>query len=293
MENSSHIESFLDALWLERGLSKNTLLSYRYDLNQWSLWLNKKGKTFFEAKDFDLLDFLGNQIKERKSRSIARELSALRQFYHHWVLAGKIEIDPCAQIENPKVGRQLPQILTEKEVDLLLSAPDNSDLGIRDKAVLEILYASGLRISELASLELTHVNLLQGVILVLGKGGKERLVPLGEAALESVARYLNQVRAGVVKDTCRWIFPGSSDKPITRQALWHRLKYYAKKSGIQKKISPHVIRHAFATHLVNHGADLRAVQILLGHQDLSTTQIYTHVARERLKEIHAKHHPRG
>lgn len=296
MLDAAIIETFLDAIWMERGLSANTLASYRYDLLQFAHFLQEKGKVFFEVTETDILAFLACRMqKALDTRSIARHLSSLRQFYWYWVRAGKVAKDPTAQIENPKLGRKLPHALTEAEVECLLSAPNTeTSLGLRDKALLEVLYATGLRISELTSLKLMDVNLLQGVVRIIGKGGRERLVPLGEVALEWLGKYLTKVRPEFLgQTTVEWVFPGKNAHFLTRQAVWYRIKFYAAKADIQKPLSPHVVRHAFATHLVNHGADLRVVQMLLGHKDLTTTQIYTHVARERLKELHAKHHPRG
>lgn len=296
MQDAIAIETFLDALWMERGLSANTLVSYRYDLLQFTSWLQERGKAFFDVGQADILDFLACRIqKALDTRSIARQLSALRQFYRYWTIAGKVAKDPTAQIENPKLGRKLPHALTEAEVERLLSLPClSTSIGLRDKAILEVLYATGLRISELISLKLMDVNLLQGVVRIIGKGGRERLVPFGEIALEWLGKYLAQGRPDLIKGApTEWIFPGEKGRFLTRQAVWYRIKFYAAKADIEKPLSPHVVRHAFATHLVNHGADLRVVQMLLGHKDLTTTQIYTHVARERLKELHAKHHPRG
>lgn len=296
MQDAAIIETFLDALWMERGLSANTLASYRYDLLQFAHFLQEKGKVFFEVGEADILAFLAFRMQEAiDTRSIARQLSALRQFYRYWTNAGKVVKDPTVQIENPKLGRKLPHALTEAEVERLLSAPNTeTSLGLRDKALLEVLYATGLRISELTSLKLMDVNLLQGVVRIIGKGGRERLVPLGEVALEWLEKYLSKSRPELMGQTpVEWIFPGEKGHFLTRQAVWYRVKFYTAKADIEKPLSPHVVRHAFATHLVNHGADLRVVQMLLGHKDLTTTQIYTHVARERLKELHAKHHPRG
>lgn len=291
------IETFLDALWMERGLSVNTIASYRYDLLTWHTWLKTHEKFFFEAASSDIFTFLTHRMQEAAcdARSIARQLSALRQFYRYWLVMGKIAQDPTLHIENPKLGRKLPYTLTEKEVEQLLAAPSiHSIIGLRDKTILELLYATGLRITELVSLKQTDVNVVQGAIRIVGKGERERLVPVGEIALEWLEKYLKEGRPSLTKDQpVEWVFPGKKTRFLTRQAVWYRIKHYAVQTDIQKPLSPHIIRHAFATHLVNHGADLRAVQMLLGHKDLTTTQIYTHVARERLKELHAKHHPRG
>jgi len=290
------LESFLDALWMERGLSDNTLAAYRGDLQGLAHWLAGSDKTLLGARREDLLGYLAARAgRGAHSRSTARLLSSMRRFYQHMVREKRIGEDPSALIDSPKLGHPLPKALTEAEVEALLAAPDVEDvLGLRDRAMLEVLYASGLRVSELIGLSLVQVNARQGTVRVMGKGRKERLVPLGEEALSWLERYLREARPVLVKGRPgESLFPTRRGAAMTRQAFWHLVKRHAKRAGVKKALSPHTLRHSFATHLVNHGADLRVVQMLLGHSDLSTTQIYTHVARERLKQLHAQHHPRG
>jgi len=290
------LESFLDALWMERGLSDNTLVAYRSDLQGLARWLMENGRTLLRARREDLLGYLAARAgRGAHSRSTARLLSSMRRFYQHMVREKRVAEDPSALIDSPKLGHPLPKALTETEVEALLAAPDVEDvLGLRDRAMLELLYASGLRVSELVGLGLAQVNTRQGVVRVMGKGRKERLVPLGEEALSWLERYLREARPVLVKGRpAESLFPTRRGAAMTRQAFWHLVKRHAKRAGLKKALSPHTLRHSFATHLVNHGADLRVVQMLLGHSDLSTTQIYTHVARERLKQLHAQHHPRG
>jgi integrase/recombinase XerD len=291
------VEAFTDALWLERGLSDNTLAAYRSDLTAFLRWLAaERARGACEAQRLDLLDYLAVLSQQgRKPRSTARLLSCLRQFYGHLLRVGRIREDPSSRVEAPRLGRPLPKTLTEREVELLLSAPDTEDpRGHRDRTMLEVLYASGLRVSELVTLRPQAVNLNQGVVRVTGKGDKERLVPLGEEATVWLAEYARGSRAAILgARRSEFLFPTSRSECMTRQAFWQLIKRYALAAGIAKPLSPHTLRHAFATHLLNHGADLRVVQMLLGHSDLSTTQIYTHVARERLKQVHAQHHPRG
>jgi integrase/recombinase XerD len=291
------IEAFADALWMERGLSRNTLSAYRSDLRGTSAWLQEqRTRRLLSAGREDLLEFLAAQSRlGRKPRSSARLLSCLRQFYQHALREGWTERDPSARIDAPKLGRPLPKSLTEREVEALLSAPDNEDpQGCRDRTMLEVLYATGLRVTELVELRPEQVSLTQGVARVIGKGGKERLVPLGEEAVAWLMRFLRGPRQDILGGRpCDELFPTRRGAGMTRQAFWYLIKRHAVTAGISKPLSPHTLRHAFATHLLNHGADLRVVQMLLGHSDLSTTQIYTHVARERLKTLHAKHHPRG
>lgn len=291
------IERFADALWMERGLSANTLAAYQSDLRAFAVWLSaERGRGLVEATRLDVLDYLTMLSRRgRKPRSSARLLSCLRQFYQHLLRLGAIGKDPSDRIDAPKLGRPLPKSLTEREVEMLLAAPDTDDpRGNRDRTMLEVLYATGLRVSELVTLKPQQVSLTQGVVRVTGKGSKERLVPLGEEALAWLRDYLNGARkellGGRLSD---YLFPTRRSDCITRQAFWQLIKRYALAAGIVKHLSPHTLRHAFATHLLNHGADLRVVQLLLGHSDLSTTQIYTHVARERLKQLHARHHPRA
>ncbi|MCP3670592.1 MAG: site-specific tyrosine recombinase XerD [Gammaproteobacteria bacterium] len=282
---------------MERGLSQNTLSAYQSDLNKFALWLeSNRSRQLLQAEREDLLEYLAEQSKKSyKPRSAARLLSCLRQFYQHALREGWVDIDPSSRIDAPKLGRPLPKSLIEQEVESLLAAPDlENPEGFRDRAMLEVLYATGLRVSELVGLRLEQVGLAQGVVRVVGKGDKERLVPLGEDAVDWLERFLAGVRPGLLRGRfCNEIFPTRRGAGMTRQAFWYRIKKHAVTAGINKPLSPHTLRHAFATHLLNHGADLRVVQMLLGHSDLSTTQIYTHVARERLKTLHAMHHPRG
>lgn len=290
------IEGFLDAMWMERGLSENTLTAYRYDLGGLAAWLQSRKRSLPGARREDLLEYLSVRVAEgAKPRTTARLLSSMRRFYRHQVREGRLQVDPSARIDAPRIGRPLPDSLSESEVEALLSAPDVKDvLGLRDRAMLELLYACGLRVSELVNVTTDQVNLTQGVVRLVGKGNKERLVPLGEEAVEWLQRYIEESRPELAgQASARQLFITRRRSGMTRQAFWHRLRHHAVKSGINKSLSPHTLRHAFATHLLNHGADLRVVQMLLGHSDLSTTQIYTHVARERLKDLHARHHPRG
>ena len=288
------IDQFLDALWLERGLSENTLSAYRSDLYSYAGWLASASRDLLQSRPEDILAYLAT-LTGKSARTSARRLSSLRRFFQYLAREGRIDHDPCARIAAPRIGRPLPKSLTEEEVESLLNAPDTATAtGQRDRAMLEVLYATGLRVSELVGLQLGQVNLRHGVLRVLGKGNKERLVPLGEEASDWVEKFIRQGRAellpGPPVDT---LFPSRRGRMMTRQTFWHAVKRHARRAGIGKALSPHVLRHAFATHLLNHGADLRVVQMLLGHSDISTTQIYTHVARERLKNLHAEHHPRG
>lgn len=290
------IDAFLDALWAERGLSQNTLQGYRQDLLKLQRALARQGRRLQEARREDLLAFLAGEIQSGRSpRSISRYLSGYRQYFRWLVREGVLSEDPTALIENPKLGRSLPKALTEDQVERLLSAPDTGTaLGLRDRAMLELMYATGLRVSELTTLEISNLNFNQGVVRVLGKGGRERLVPLGDQAREWLQAYLQEARPALLKGgPAAEVFVTARKAGLSRQAFWHRVRQYAVLAGIGQGISPHGLRHSFATHLLNHGADLRVVQLLLGHSDLSTTQIYTHVAREGLKRLHEKHHPRG
>ncbi|QOR37477.1 site-specific tyrosine recombinase XerD [Billgrantia diversa] len=290
------IETFLDTLWLERGASEHTLAAYRRDLEAWAAHLAETGGALI-APDGGLLPVW---LEERRAagyqlRSNARLLSSLRGFYR-WALAeGRIAHDPLAEVRLPRVRPNLPDTLEEDEVERLLAAPDlATDIGLRDRAMLEVLYGCGLRVSELVGLSVDAVNLRQGVVRVRGKGDKDRLVPLGEEAVHWLTRYMRSARGGLISDVTRpALFPGRGDNCMTRQTFWHRIKTHARTAGITRPLSPHTLRHAFATHLLNHGANLRVVQLLLGHSDLSTTQIYTHVAQARLEALHADHHPRG
>ncbi len=289
------IEQFLDAMWMERGLSENTLKAYRTDLSGFRQWLLREQQTDLRAvQRADILHYLGKRQTARAS-SQARFLSSLRRFYR-WLLREKhILNDPTERVDSPKLGRPLPKVLSENEVEALLDAADTTTaLGLRDRGMLEVLYACGLRVSELISLQPAQVNLQQGVIRVMGKGSKERLVPLGEEAISWLERYLDESRPDLLAGrVCDSLFITRRGEAMSRQAFWYMVKRHARVAGIDKPISPHTLRHAFATHLLNHGADLRVVQMLLGHSDLSTTQIYTHVAQIRLQQLHEKHHPRG
>jgi integrase/recombinase XerD len=290
------IERFVDALWVENGLSENTLAAYRRDLCGFAGWLQAQDMPLTQAGELELNAYLSARYRSgHKVRSNARLLSTLRRFYRYLVREGRRKDDPTANIASPKLDRPLPHTLSERQVEALLNAPDTSQpIGIRDRAMLELLYASGLRVSELVSLTADRVNLNQGVIKVLGKGNKERLVPAGDEALNWVARYLKEARPALLRGASAGpLFVSRKSTAITRQAFWYRIRQYALKVKISTHLSPHTLRHAFATHLLNHGADLRVVQMLLGHSDLSTTQIYTHVARERLRQLHERHHPRG
>lgn len=289
------IESFVDALWMEQGLSRNTLSAYATDLRALASWLNARELGLLAATREQLLQYLaGRAVAGNKARSSARQLSSLRRFYRYWVREGRLQEDPSARIEAPKLGRSLPKSLTESEVEALLSAPRIDDpIGLRDRAMLELLYATGLRVSELVGLERTQVNLRQGVVQVVGKGNKTRLVPMGEDAMDWLETYVREARPELAREQVDALFLTRRGAAMSRQAFWYLIKRYALQVGINKALSPHTLRHAFATHLLNHGADLRVVQMLLGHSDLSTTQIYTHIARERLKDIHTQHHPRG
>ena len=287
---------FLDAVWMERGLSANTLAAYRADLTALARWLAERGVSIEKTTRADLQEFIKWRVDSgARPRSTARQLSSFRRFFRYLVREGVITEDPTAQIAMPKIGRSLPKSLTEEEVEALLNAPVVSDpLGNRDRTMLEVLYATGLRVSELVNLRYDQVNLNQGVIRILGKGNRERLIPLGEEAVRWLTEFAKGPRNEILLERqTDYLFPTRRGDRMTRQAFWHIIKRYARKAGVNKELSPHTLRHAFATHLLNHGADLRVVQMLLGHSDLSTTQIYTHVARERMKELHAQHHPRG
>lgn len=292
----SHIQAFLDALWLEKGLSENTRQAYQGDLQDFALWLSKTTSEIEKVQTDSILEYFSVLMAGgAHSRTIARKLSCFRSFYRWLLREQKITFDPTQGLVTPKIGRPLPHSLTEQEVEALLAAPDiETPLGYRDRAMLELMYAAGLRVTELVELKISEINLKQGVVRVTGKGGKERLVPLGEDAQDWLQNYLASTRPQLTEPSMsEYCFPGRGAKPLTRQSFWHRIKKHGQTADIQKPLSPHVMRHAFATHLLNHGADLRVVQLLLGHSDLSTTQIYTHVAKARLKEVHKKHHPRG
>lgn len=290
------IERFLDALWMERGLSRATLAAYRADIEGLARWLSARGVALDRAGAGDLHAWLAARVAAgARPRTTARLVSSMRRFYQYLIHCGHSRDDPSARLDSPRLGRPLPKTLTETEVEALLAAPDMDDAqGLRDRAMLELLYATGLRVSELVGLPLVRINLRQGVVRVLGKGGKERLVPLGEEAQYHLETWLRDGRPELLKGRVSdAAFVTARGEAMTRQAFWHLIKRHARRAGIDKPLSPHTLRHAFATHLLDHGADLRVLQMLLGHSDLSTTQIYTHVARERLKDLHARHHPRG
>ncbi|MGE5096569.1 MAG: site-specific tyrosine recombinase XerD [Betaproteobacteria bacterium] len=292
------LDRFSDGLWLNDGLARNTLESYRRDVSQFAAWMREaQGRALLEAHAADLQRHLAWQVGEKraKPRTTSRLVSSLKRFFQFAVREGLRQDDPAAALESPKLPRSLPASLSEAEVEALLAAPDvATSHGLRDRAMLETLYASGLRVSELVGLKTVQVSLDMGVVRILGKGSKERLTPLGEEATDWITRYQREARPvllGARKSDA--LFVTARGAPMTRQAFWGLVKRYAIRAAIPRAISPHTLRHAFATHLINHGADLRVVQLLLGHADISTTQIYTHVARERLKALHAKHHPRG
>jgi len=291
------IRRFVESLWVEEGLSHNTLKAYGSDLSLFAVWLARNRRPELAAlTGEDVEAYLGwRHSRKSTSRTSARVLSSIRHFCAYRLRRGETASDPCALIDAPKLGRSLPNTLTESEVEALLAAPDvDAPLGFRDRAMLEMLYATGLRVTELVGLSFGQISLRQGVVRVSGKGDKDRLVPVGEEALDWLERYLDKVRPATLKGRqSDFLFVTDRGGPMTRQAFWHLIKRYAVQAGISKPLSPHTLRHAFATHLLNHGADLRVVQMLLGHSDLSTTQIYTHVAQERLKELHTRFHPRG
>ncbi len=295
-DNTELIEGFIDAMWSAHGLSDNTLAAYRRDLVLCGRYLAQQHVALEKASREQLLSYLMRAVEQgARPRTSARYLSSLRRFYRHLVAIKLRTDDPTSQIDAPKLDRPLPKSLSEEQVERLLAAPDvGTALGLRDRAMLEVLYATGLRVSELVNLELTQINQDIGVLRVTGKGNKERLVPLGEEALFWLRRYMQQARGQLLSAAgCDALFPSRRGRTMTRQTFWQNIKRHARVAGIEIALSPHTLRHAFATHLLNRGADLRVVQLLLGHADLSTTQIYTQVARERLKQLHAEHHPRG
>ncbi|MDC0115047.1 site-specific tyrosine recombinase XerD [Methylophilaceae bacterium] len=290
------IDDFIDHLWLEDGLSKNTLNSYRFDLIIFDSWLGEQKKiAMMDVSELEIQEFLAFKFPSSKSRSISRLLATLRRFFRYQLREKKIQRDPTLKIQTPKIPKSLPKSLSEEEVESLLDAPNlDSSSGLRDRSMLELLYACGLRVTELVDIQLTEVILSDGVIRVTGKGSKTRLVPMGEEAVDWIKKYIAEARDDILrKKTSKFLFVTNRGGAMTRQAFWYVIKKYAVIANINKPMSPHILRHAFATHLINHGADLRVVQMLLGHTDISTTQIYTHVARERLKKIHQEHHPRG
>ena len=295
-DDETLIDGFIDRLWMERGLSQNTLSSYRSDIVGFSRWLHQRHSTLTEAKRSHLQSYLAERIaNSAKPRSTARLLSSLRRLFRFMCREGMREDDPSSLVESPKLGRSLPKSLSESDIEALLNAPDGSTLlGSRDRAMLELMYASGLRVSEIVGLSMDQVSLQRGLLRLIGKGDKERLVPMGEEAQDRLEQYLKHARPDLLKQKqSNAVFITARGQAMTRQAFWYMIKRSAKKAAISFELSPHTLRHSFATHLLNHGADLRVVQMLLGHSDLSTTQIYTHVARERLKQLHAAHHPRG
>ncbi|MCK8044720.1 site-specific tyrosine recombinase XerD [Shewanella sp. 1CM18E] len=292
----SIIDIFLDDLWSTKGLSDNTLSAYRTDLRHLDRYVQRKGGELRTCDQLEIRDYLAERFDKGSAKtSSARMMSSLRRFYGYLVIKKQIETDPMALIESPKLARKLPDSLSEQDIDRLLAEPvDDDPLEIRDKAMLELLYATGLRVSELVGLTMEQLSLRQGLVRITGKGGKERLVPLGELAVTELETYLKFARAELLKGKqSDVLFPSKRAQQMTRQTFWHRIKLYALRAGINTELSPHTLRHAFATHLLNHGADLRVVQLLLGHSDLSTTQIYTHVATARLSSLHSEHHPRG
>ena len=294
-DNIKLLRRFADSQLIERGLSSNTISAYQTDLKGFTRSLVPADKRLDTVDRSDVMAYLAQRVSGgTSSRSAARSLSALRRFYIWMVREGEIAHDPTRQISSPGTGRPLPTSLTETEVKSLLAAPDvSTDLGLRDRAMLECLYGCGLRVSELVGLTVDQINLSQGVLRVWGKGNKERLVPMGDVAIDWIQRYQKTARPALIGTANDTLFLSQRGKVMTRQTFWHRIKLHGRMAGIKSSLSPHTLRHAFATHLVNHDADLRVVQLLLGHSDLSTTQIYTHVARERLKAMHKSHHPRG
>lgn len=298
MSNAELLDEFSDTLWLEDGLSRNTLDSYRRDLNKFADWLEAhQVGSILQTTHAHIQGYIADLfvVQNAKASSTGRNLSSLKRLFRYLLRQNKIAVDPTLQIDTPKLPRNLPKTLTEQDVEQLLAAPDcQTPLGLRDRTMFEVLYATGLRVSELVELHIGQVSMDMGIVRVTGKGNKERLVPLGEEALDWLARYLQDGRGvllgGQITDD---LFVTARGEGMTRQMFWYLIKKHARHGGVDKPLSPHTLRHAFATHLLNHGADLRVVQMLLGHADISTTQIYTHVARERLKQLHAKHHPRG
>lgn len=296
MANPELLDRFLDAMWSEQGLARNTLAAYGGDLRLLERWLGKRSKELIEARKSDLLAFIGDRTADGvHARTLSRQLSTVRRFYGYLVREGLVDRDPSAQIASPRMGRPLPHALTESEVENLLAAPSLSDpLGVRDRCMLEVLYATGLRVSELVNLRLGQLSLANGVLRVEGKGSRERLTPLGEEAADWLRKFMDGARREILGEKLSdALFPTRRGKAMTRQAFWQRLRKHGAAAGITHGLTPHSLRHAFATHLLDHGADLRVVQLLLGHSSLSTTQIYTQVARKRLRDLHRRHHPRA
>ena len=292
--DTDYVDRFLEHLWSEYGLSPLSVSAYNSDLKMLGIFLSSLNVSLLGADSVQLTRFMGHASK-LSSKTLSRRLASIKRYYRYILRENLISVDPSAELRAPKLGRSLPKSISEGDVEALLLAPNTEQcLGLRDRTMLEVLYASGLRVSELVGLETTQVNLRQGVVRVVGKGNKERIVPLGENAIYWLSKYLTMSRVRLVgEQMTRALFPSNRGRPMTRQTFWHRVKKYALLAHIDGKISPHTLRHAFATHLLNHGADLRVVQMLLGHSDISTTQIYTYVATERLKKLHSEHHPRG
>jgi len=295
--NEPEIDRFIDSLWSQKGLADLTLSAYQQDLLQFSRWLATRSQKLFEAEQSSIQQFLAERFTNGASaRSNARLLSTLKQYYRYLIRIGERQDNPTALISAPKIHRSLPQSLGETDIEKLLDAPDlESNFGLRDRCMLELMYSSGLRVSELVGLQLNQINTNLGLVRLIGKGNKERVIPVGEEALHWLAKYVKQARPGLqsTKSISDALFLSSRGTAITRQAFWQNIKKHLLKAGVKTVFSPHSLRHAFATHLLNHGADLRTVQMLLGHSSLSTTQIYTHIAQARLQSIHAQHHPRG
>ncbi|WP_411970036.1 site-specific tyrosine recombinase XerD [Paucibacter sp. Y2R2-4] len=296
LQSQAAIESFGQALWLEDGLAANTLEAYRRDLRLLADWLATHPRVSLDGcSELDLLAYASARHAGSRATSSNRRLSVFKRYFRWALREQRITQDPTLRLQNARQPLRVPKLLTQEQVEALLAAPDvGSALGLRDRAMLELMYASGLRVTELVTLNSVHVGFKEAVLRITGKGSKERLVPFGEEAHAWLLRYLQEARGQLLKGVaCNALFVTVRGEGMTRQMFWTLVKKYAQQAGIHSPISPHTLRHAFATHLLNHGADLRAVQLLLGHADLSTTQIYTHVARERLKAIHAQHHPRG
>ncbi|NKB61695.1 MAG: site-specific tyrosine recombinase XerD [Gammaproteobacteria bacterium] len=289
------IDLFLDDAWMQSGLSANTLAAYRQDLRQFGLWIEEGGLDIFQLDSADVSEYIFSRAQRSSNRTAARSLSSIKRFYRYLLLDDIVDHDPCANVVAPAIGKPLPKSLSESDVERLIDAPDSdAALGCRDRAMLETLYATGLRVTELVELKLAQLDLTVGVCRVLGKGSKERLVPLGDEAMEWMDRYLRFHRSDILRGRMSdAVFVTNQAKPMTRQGFWLNIKRYASVAGIDGSLSPHTLRHAFATHLIDHGADLRSVQMLLGHSSLSTTQIYTYVAQTRLRNLHREHHPRG
>ncbi len=294
---ASEIDRFIESLWLEDGLSANTLAAYRRDLQGLQAWRQAQGPltTLFEVTESDLLAYTVARHAQTKASSASRRLTVFKRFFRWAIREGLMPVDPTVRMDPPKQASRMPATLTESQVDALLAAPDvDTPLGLRDKAMIELMYASGLRVSELVELKSVHVSLSDGVVMASGKGSKERQVPFGMEAADWMSRYLKDARAEILGNkTSQALFVTALGDGMSRQMFWKLIRKYSVQAGITQHLSPHTLRHAFATHLLNHGADLRVVQMLLGHADISTTQVYTHVARERLRQLHAKHHPRA